>query len=69
MPAKTWMPVRSTEALERRKNELNTYIKELTNRKELRNSKEIIRFLELDKFVPELLYNKPDLIEKLDFFS
>ena len=59
MPHKTFLPVRSQEALERRKNELNVYMKGLIKRRDTRNSKELIKFLDLDKFAPELLYKKP----------
>ena len=69
MPPKTFLPVRSNESLERRRAELNTYIRELVNRKEIRNSKELIKFLDLEKFAPEILYNKPELMEKLDFWG
>ncbi len=30
------------------------------------NSKDVIRFLELDKFAPELLIRKPKIVEMLD---
>ena len=63
------MPVRSQDGLERRRQELNSYIKELINRKDTRNSKEVINFLGLDKFSPEILYQKPKLIEKLETTS
>jgi hypothetical protein len=61
--------VRSIDSLDRRKNELNVYIKELVNRKDTRNSKEVIKFLELDKYAPENLFTKPELLEKLDFWG
>ena len=41
-------------------------MKGLINRMDIRNSKDLVRFLELDKFAPELLLKKPKLIEMLD---
>ena len=63
-PAKTLMPVRGQEAQDRRKQDLDTFLKDLIQRRDTRNSQEVIEFLELDEFAPEILIQKPVLITK-----
>ncbi len=60
------MPVRNQADLERRKAELSNYMQELVRRSDTRNSKELVKFLELDKFAPEMLIHRPKLIEMLE---
>eukprot|EP00347_Sterkiella_histriomuscorum_P007307 403349456 len=62
-PQKTILAIKSQDSLHRRRQELNDYIKGLVNRKDTRNIKDLIKFLELDKFCPELLIKKPKLVE------
>ena len=42
-----------------RKNELEKYLVFLVSSKETRHCEQVIRFLRLDEFCPELLYNQP----------
>lgn len=65
-PAKTFMPMRSSDHLDRRRQELNQYIKEIVNRRDTLNAKDVIKFLELDKFAPEVLIRKPKVVEMLE---
>ena len=66
IPSKSYIPIKSTEQLERRKAELTAYMKAMGNRRDIRNSVDFIKFLELDKFAPEVLIKKPSVIERLE---
>ena len=66
LPQKTFLPVRNHDQLEKRRQELTLYLRELVNRRDTRNSKEVIKFLHLDKFAPELLIFKPKVIEMFE---
>lgn len=55
LPQKGMILFKNHEQLERRKHELDTYLKELIERRDTRNSQELIEFLDLDEFCPEIL--------------
>lgn len=46
---------------------LEAYLKELINRKDTRNSLPITRFLNLDSFCPEIMFNVPQLLIKKQY--
>ncbi len=45
---------------------MTAFLRGLINRRDTRNSKDVIKFLEIDKFSPEVLIKKPKVIEMLD---
>jgi len=54
--------MRNKDDLDKRKMDLEKYLKILLYDKELRNSREVIKFLELHDFCPEYLVNPPTLM-------
>lgn len=52
---------------EERQRGLESYLKELVNRKDTRNSLPVVEFLKLHEFCPEIMYNVPQLLIKKDF--
>ena len=46
---------------------LEQFIKALVNRKDTRNSLQVIKFLELQTFCPEIIFNVPQLLIKKQY--
>lgn len=46
---------------------LEIYLKELINRKDTRNSLPVTRFLKLDSFCPQIMFNVPQLLIKKQY--
>lgn len=46
---------------------LDIYLKTLVNRKDTRNSEPVIKFLKINEFCPEIMFNVPQLIIKKEF--
>ncbi|TNV82742.1 hypothetical protein FGO68_gene9612 [Halteria grandinella] len=64
LPQKGMILFKNHEQLEKRKHELDTYLKKLIERRDTRNSQELIEFLDLDEFCPEILIQKPQMVTK-----
>ena len=62
LPQKTLIATTSDQGLEKRRIDLEDFLKELINNKELRNSREVIKFLGLNTFCPEFLVQCPQLL-------
>jgi hypothetical protein len=64
LPHKTLLPVRNSRHLDKRKDDLASFIKGISARLDILNSPSLVRFLELDQRAPEVLARKPKLIEE-----
>ena len=62
MPGKTLFKVTDRDALEKRKKQLETFLKECADRKDIVSNDNFKIFLELDKHSPDLTYNAPTII-------
>ena len=67
MPGKKYFV--SEDDLNMRQLGLQTYLQALVGRKDTRNATSIIKFLSLDVFCPEILYNKPQLLVKIQYIK
>ena len=60
IPGKSLFKLTSKEALEKRKNHLESFLHECVNRKDIMASEYLKVFLELEKHSPNLTYNSPE---------
>ena len=60
IPGKSFFKLTSTDALTKRKNHLESFLKECVNRKDIMASDYIKDFLELDRHSPNLTFNSPE---------
>lgn len=62
MPGKTLFKIKDKDQLEKRKKQLETFLKECAKRKDNGSNETFKIFLELDKHPPDLSYNAPNLV-------
>ena len=62
MPGKTLFKIKDKDQLEKRKKQLETFLKECAKRKDIESNEYFKGFLEIDKHSPELKYNAPTII-------
>ena len=62
MPGKTLFKVKDRDQLEKRKKQLETFLKECAKRKDIESNDNFKNFLELDKHSPDLTYNAPSIV-------
>ena len=62
MPGKTLFKVKNKEQLDKRKNQLETFLRECINRKDIESNEAFKTFLEIDKHSPDLTYNPPTIV-------
>ena len=62
MPGKTLFKIKDRDQLEKRKKQLETFLKECAKRKDIESNVHFKNFLELDKHSPELTYNAPSIV-------
>ena len=62
MPGKTLFKVKDRDQLEKRKKQLETFLKECAKRKDIESNESFELFLELDKHSPDLTYNAPTIV-------
>ena len=62
MPGKTLFKIKNKDQLEKRKNQLETFLKECAKRKDIESNGVFKVFLELDKHSPDLSYNAPSIV-------
>jgi len=62
MPGKTLFKIKDKDQLEKRKKQLEVFLKECAKRKDIESNGCFKAFLELDKHSPELAYNAPTIV-------
>ena len=62
MPGKTLFKIKDRDQLEKRKKQLETFLKECAKRKDIESNETFKIFLELDKHSPDLSYNAPNIV-------
>ena len=62
MPGKTLFKIKDRDQLERRKKQLETFLKECANRKDIISNESFKGFLEIDKHSPEMTFNPPTIV-------
>jgi WD40 repeat protein len=62
MPGKTLFKIKDRDQLEKRKKQLETFLKECAKRKDIESNETFKNFLELDKHSPDLTYNAPTIV-------
>jgi len=62
MPGKTLFKIKDRDQLEKRKKQLETFLKECAKRKDIESNETFKLFLELDKHSPDLSYNAPTIV-------
>ena len=62
MPGKTLFKIKNKEQLDKRKSQLETFLRECINRKDIESNESFKAFLEIDKHSPDLVYNAPTII-------
>jgi WD40 repeat protein len=62
MPGKTLFKIKDRDQLEKRKKQLETFLRECTNRKDIVSNESFKGFLEIDKHSPDMTYNPPTII-------
>ena len=62
MPGKTLFKVKDRDQLEKRKKQLETFLRECANRKDIVSNESYKAFMELDKHSPDMTYNPPTII-------
>ena len=60
IPGKSFFKIKSSDALTKRKNHLESFLHECVNRKDIMASDYIKDFLELDRHSPNLTFNSPE---------
>ena len=60
IPGKSFFKIKSTDALNKRKNHLESFLHQCVNRKDIMASDYIKDFLELDRHSPNLTFNSPE---------
>ena len=66
IPGKTVFKVSSYEALTKRKNQLEQFLKDCANRKDILNCEAFRSFIEMDKNSPEITFYSPTLLSEFD---
>ena len=59
---KTLFKIKDREQLEKRKKQLEAFLKKCAKRKDIESNTNIKAFLELDKYSPDLTYNAPSIV-------
>ena len=62
MPGKTLFKIKNKDQLDKRKNQLETFLRECINRKDIESNEAFKTFLEIDKHSPDLIFNPPTII-------
>ena len=62
MPGKTLFKIKDRDALEKRQKQLETFLKECTNRKDIISNDAFKAFFEMDKHSPDLTCNPPVIV-------
>ena len=62
MPGKTLFKIKDRDQLEKRKKQLETFLRECANRKDIVSNESFKGFLEIDKHSPDMNYNPPTII-------
>lgn len=62
MPGKTLFKIKNKKQLDKRKAQLETFLKECINRKDIESNEAFKTFLEIDKHSPDLTYNPPTIL-------
>ena len=62
MPGKTLFKIKDRDQLEKRKKQLETFLRECAKRKDIESNEAFKTFLELDKHSPDLTYNAPTIV-------
>ena len=62
MPGKTLFKIKDRDQLEKRKKQLETFLKECANRKDIVSNESFKGFMEIDKHSPEMTFNAPTII-------
>ena len=62
MPGKTLFKIKDRDQLEKRKKQLETFLRECSNRKDIVSNETFKGFLEIDKHSPDMAYNPPTII-------
>jgi WD40 repeat protein len=62
MPGKTLFKIKDKVKLENRKNQLETFLRECSNRKDIISNDSFKTFLEIDKHSPDMVYNAPKIV-------
>ena len=62
MPGKTLFKIKDRDQLEKRKKQLETFLRECANRKDIISNESFKGFLEIDKHSPDMTYNPPTII-------
>ena len=62
MPGKTLFKIKNKDQLDKRKSQLETFLRECINRKDIESNESFKAFLEIDKHSPDLVYNAPTII-------
>ena len=62
MPGKTLFKIKDRDQLEKRKKQLETFLKECANRRDIVSNESFKGFLEIDKHSPDMTYNPPTII-------
>jgi WD40 repeat protein len=62
MPGKTLFKIKDRDQLEKRKKQLETFLKECAKRKDIESNITFKDFLEIDKHSPDLTYNAPSIV-------
>ena len=59
---KSFMLIQMQSGIEQRRKDLEIYMRALLQRKDTRHSLPVVKFLELDQFCPELIYQRLELV-------
>jgi hypothetical protein len=62
MPGKTLFKIKDRDQLEKRKKQLELFLRECANRKDIVSNETFKGFLEIDKHSPDMTYNPPTII-------
>ena len=62
MPGKTLFKIKDRDQLEKRKKQLETFLKECSNRKDIVSNESFKAFMEIDKHSPDMSFNPPTII-------
>jgi len=62
IPAKTVLPVTQKGLLDKRRKDLEVYLKSLVNYREWKNSRQLVKFLNLQDLFSDLIESLPDPI-------
>ena len=62
MPGKTFFKIKNKDQLDKRKDQLELFLRECINRKDIESNEAFKTFLEIDKHSPDLVNNPPTII-------